>query len=169
MNPLLASFFATAGFFLSLIAISIAYRKDVHSLRLEETPHQYWTLILGINNDAACDTEVLSIGYFYSEGDVVWIDRACDYSTNKLVEFPMVINARSMRPLLFVAGRDVPKESEKFGYCVQLSTGRVYVLCKNVSFKTKCIMHFGSALSRITRGGVILSRFCPPRIPLRSY
>lgn len=170
MNPALTSAIAVGAFLVSLIALFFSLRKDAHHIRLEVTPLKYDAIALGINNDSACDADILSVGYFDSDGHVTWIARVGDYTTNKFVTYPISVRGRSMFPVSLVRGRDVPyEESASHGYCVQLATGRIYVLRGNVPVATALKMYFASLLSCISRGHYTLSGLTRVRLPHRDY
>lgn len=167
MNPMLSSTLAVGGFVISLIALFFSLRKDAHHIRLEITSLEHGALALGINNDSACDADVLSVGYFDSDGKVTWISQVGDYTTNKFINYPFSVRGRSMFPVLFVRGRDVPYKSSPHGYCIQLATGRIYVLRGNAPFGTASLMQLASFLSWVSRGAYTLPNIERVRLPNR--
>jgi hypothetical protein len=128
---------------------------------------EFDAIALGVNNDSACDGEVLSVGYFDATGKVTWIPKVGEYRTNKWVNYPILVKARSMFAISLVHGRDVPSKGKAFGYCVQLATGRIYVLKGTAPWSVALKLHFASLLSRLSGGryvGIGISRI---RLPSR--
>ena len=171
MTSLLTNTMAVGAFCISLIALFISYRKDGHHIRLEvtpqepATPHEMDVIVLGINNDSACSANILSVGHFNSLGHVTWIKRVGDCRTNKFVTYPFSVSGRSIFAVLLIRGRDVPYKRVTHGYCVQLATGRIYVLRGNVPLLTALKMHCASWLSRVSRGRFTLPGLSRPRLP----
>lgn len=167
MNSTLLVVYGTTAFLTGLAVFVFAFRKDVHSVRLEVTHADHGAVILGINNDSAVAFGVLSIGFISLNGQVKWIDRIGNYVTNLNVRPPIRIGERSLFTALFVAERDVPSSRIPHGYCVQLETGRFYVLRNTLPFRRSLPLFVGSLISRLTRG-----RWAPkikgPRLPLRD-
>ncbi|MDP1613192.1 MAG: hypothetical protein Q8M11_19215 [Sulfuritalea sp.] len=169
MNPVLTSTLAVGAFIVSVIALFFSLRKDAHHIRLEVTPLEFDGLALGINNDSACDSDVLSVGYFDSDGKVTWIAQVGDYATNKYVNYPISVRGRSIFPVLLVRGRDVPYETSPHGYCIQLATGRIYALRGNAPLGTALLMQWASLLSCISRGAYTLPSIERVRLPNKKY
>lgn len=152
MNPEPASILSIAALIISLVALFFTFRKDAHRIRLEVTPGEYWTVVLGVNNDSACDAEVLSVGYFDASGKVTWIPHVGEYRTNRWVDYPILVKARSLCVIPLIFGREIPSKDTAFGYCVQLATGRIYVLRGSAPFGTSFRFHLASLLSRLSGG-----------------
>lgn len=167
LNPVLTSFLAVAAFLISLVALHFTFRKDAHRIRLEVTPLEFDVIALGVNNDSACDADVLSVGYFDPTGKVTWIPQVGEYRTNKWVNYPIPIKARSMYAVSLVAGRDVPSKGRSFGYCVQLATGRIYVLQGTAPWGVTLKMHVASLLSRLSGGRYVTPGIGRVRLPTR--
>lgn len=167
MNTSLTSFLSIAAFLISLVALHFTFRKDAHRIRLEITQLEFDVVALGINNDSACDADVLSVGYFDTMGKVTWIPQVGEYRTNKWVNYPISVKARSMFAVSLVAGRDVPSKGKAFGYCVQLATGRIYVLQGTAPLKVALKMHFASLLSRLSGGRYVTLSVNRVRLPSR--
>ena len=167
MNPEPTSILSVAAFLISLLALFFTFRKDAHRIRLEVTPEEYWRVVLGINNDSACDAEVLSVGYFNALGDITWIPQVGEYRLNKRVNYPIQVKARSLLAIIFISGKDIPSEGKSFGYCVQLATGRIYVLRGSAPLATALKFHLASLISRLSGGRYALG-ISRVRLPSRS-
>lgn len=167
MNSALTSFLAVAAFLISLVALHFTFRKDAHRIRLEVTPLEFDVIVIGVNNDSACDADILSVGYFDSMGKVTWISQVSEYRTNKWVSYPISVKARSMYAVSLVAGRDVPSEGKSFGYCVQLATGRIYILRGTAPLRVALKLHFASLLSRLSGGRYVTPGVNRIRLPTR--
>lgn len=157
-----------AGFCLGAMALVIALRKDAHHIRLELTPVKYGGVVLGVNNDSSCEVGIIAVGHFGVSGRVAWVEMAADHVTNKFVHYPMRVAPRSLRAVLLVAPRDVPYFDTPHGYCIQLETGRLYVLRHGAPLFVSLRMHMTSLVSRLTRGA-----WCPgigrrPRLPTQT-
>lgn len=137
----------------SAIALTITYRKEAHRIRLELSRVKYGGRVLGINNDSGIDTEVRSIGYFRRFGEVTWLDGPVgNNTTNKFVDFPFVVKARSNFEVHLNGSRDIPDFDNAVGLCVQLATGRLYIFPQSVRPKDSLLMHLASWVSRISGG-----------------
>lgn len=146
------------------IALAITYRKEAHRIRLELSPAKYGGIVLGINNDSGIDASVRSIGYFHRFGQVTWITEGVgDHVINKRVDFPVPVKARSTFEAYLNTFHTIPKFSEAVGLCVQLDTGRLYVLTQQVPRYDAIKMHVASWISRVT-GGCYAPRIKRPRI-----
>ncbi|QFY77838.1 hypothetical protein DUD43_09155 [Alcaligenes faecalis] len=151
---------AIAAFFVSLvalvfsgIALAITYRKEAHRIRLELSPAKYGGVVLGINNDSGIDTSVRSIGYFHHFPKITWLTGTVgDYVINKNVKFPLPVNARSTFEVYLNTDRTIPNFGKAVGLCVQLDTGRFYVLPQKVARYDAIKMHVISWISRVTGG-----------------
>lgn len=152
MNSEPTSVLSIAAFIISLVALFFTFRKDAHRIRLEVTPGEYLTVVLGINNDSACDAEVLSVGYFDASGKVTWIPHVGEYRTNKGVDYPILVKARSLCVIALLLGREIPSEDTAFGYCVQLATGRLYILQGSAPAGAALKLHLASLISRLSGG-----------------
>ncbi|WP_164671841.1 hypothetical protein [Pectobacterium brasiliense] len=156
---------------LSSVAVFFTFRKDAHRIRLEEniTDENNFSccksIVLNINNDSSCDLFVLSVGYFYDSGDVKWIEQAGNYENGNWIKYPILVKARSTFYVLLLSERNIPKLNESFGYCVQLSTGRIYILQRSVSWRVSVRMHFSSLLSRISGGRYVMPGVKRVRFP----
>jgi len=135
------------------IALAITYRKEAHRIRLELSPEKYGGVVLGINNDSGIDTSARSIGYFRHFGEITWLTGTVgDYVTNKSVEFPFPVKARSTFEVYLNTFHRIPNFSKAVGLCVQLDTGRFYVLPQSVARIDAIKMHVVSWISRVTGG-----------------
>lgn len=135
------------------IALAITYRKEAHRIRLELSPEKYGGVVLGINNDSGIDISVRSIGYFRRFGEVMWLtDTVGDYVINKAVGFPFAVKARSTFEVYLNTFQTIPNFSKSVGLCVQLDTGRLYVLPHRVAPNDSIRMHLASWVSRVTGG-----------------
>lgn len=153
MIAIAALFVSVVALIFSGIALAITYRKEAHRIRLELSPAKYGGVVLGINNDSGIDTSVRSIGYFRHFGEVTWLtDTVGDYVINKMVEFPFPVKARSTFEVYLNTFQKVPNFSKAVGLCVQLDTGRFYVLPQRVARSDAMKMHIASWVSRVTGG-----------------
>lgn len=135
------------------VALTITYRKEAHRIRLELTPAKYSGVVLGINNDSGIDTSVRSIGYFRDFGKITWLtDTVGDNVTNQVVDVPFVVKARSTFEAYLNTSQKIPNFNETVGLCIQLDTGRIYVLPRRVAQHDSIRMHLVSWISRLTGG-----------------
>lgn len=132
------------------------------------TPVEHDCIVLGLNNDSACDADILSVGHFNRAGNVTWIRQVGNYQTNRVVPYPISVRARSMYPVMLIGGRDIPSGNRAFGYCVQLATGRIYVLRGTAPWGAAVKMHAASILSRLSGGRWVLSGINRVRVPPRN-
>ena len=165
MKSELPMFFSIVSFLSSMVALHFTFRKDAHRVRLEATPLEFDAVALGVNNDSGCEVQILSVGFFGISGKVTWVDRVGDYVTNRFVRFPVQVPPRSLYVATMIVGRDVPDYGRKYGYCVQLSTGRFYVLRNTAPMRVVAKMHVASLLSRITGGRYVPAGIDRPRLP----
>lgn len=124
--------------------------------------------MLGVNNDSAVPFGILSVGYFDSSGRVSWISRVGEYVSNKWIDYPIRVEPRSLRSILLVAPRDVPPKNQAHGYCVQLETGRLYVLQNSAPRLIWLRLQFASLASRLSRGAWVPGVAGLPRLPTRA-
>ncbi|WP_443112868.1 hypothetical protein [Herbaspirillum seropedicae] len=167
MYPALTNILALTAVVISLVSLHFTFRKDAHRIRLEVTPLKFDAIALGIKNDSACDADILAVGYFDSFGNITWLPQVGDYRTNQWVNYPISVKARSLYAVSMVAGRDVPSKEVLFGYCVQLATGRIYVLRGTTPWHVAIKMHFASLLSRISGGRYVIPSIKRVRLPTR--
>ena len=167
MYPVLTIALAVAAFLISLVALHFTFRKDAHRIRLEVTTLDSGNVVLGINNDSAFDADVLAVGYFDSVDEINWISRVGEYQTNKGVSYPISVEGRKLYAVVLVPGRDIPSKSWSFGYCVQLATGRIYVLRGTAPWQVAIKMHFASLLSRLSGGRYVTPGLNRVRLPTR--
>jgi hypothetical protein len=150
---------------ISLIALFFTFRRDAHRISLEVTPlWERWIEVIGINNDSSFPVGVLSVGYFESTSKVLWLSSVSCFAKNFDADFPIRIEARSLCTLQVAVARDVPNPSTARGYCVQLESGRIYVIRHTAPWRISLKFNFSSLISRITAG-----RIAPwveqPRLP----
>lgn len=160
-------FWTIASLFLATVALIFTFRKDAHHLRLDLTYIEFNGVVLGVNNDSSVPFGILSVGFFNSAGQIEWIRQVGDYITNKWVTYPVRVEARSLRSISLVAPRDVPHQNEPHGYCVQLETGRLYVLRNSAPTDVWLRLQFASFASRLSRGAWIPCVQNRPRLPTR--
>lgn len=161
-----SSLLSIASFFIAAIALILNFRKDVHHVRLEVVDIEYGSKVLGINNDSSVPFGVLSIGCFDSSGGITWIERVSDYSANQYAKYPIKVEPRSQRSILLLS-RNLPHENRLHGYCVQLETGRLYVLQNSAPTSVWLRWQFASLASRLSRGAWTPSIRNQPRLPSR--
>lgn len=157
-----------AAFLVSLTALFFTFRKDAHRVRLEVIQGEYGAIILGVNNDSACDTAVLSVGYFGAQGLVHWLPQVGNYATNTSVKYPIHIDARSLFAIQIIAGRHLPVQNQELGYCVQLATGRFFAVQSGAPLGVAVKMHVASLASRISAGRYVIGQIKRPRLPTRD-
>ena len=161
-------FLANAGFLSGAISLLFTFRKDAHHVRLDLTHVAYDGVVLGVNNDSAVPFGILSVGYFDSNGRVTWIDRVGDYVSNKSIDYPIRVEPRSLRAISLVAPRDVPRNDHAHGYCIQLETGRLYVLQNSAPIAVWLRLQLASLTSRLSRGAWAPGVASRPRLPTRA-
>jgi hypothetical protein len=165
-------FLPIIGSMTGVAAFLFTFRKDAHHVRLElqYDGHQKYVskAVLNINNDSACTFGVLSIGHFDEAGQITWLERVGKYATNRYVDYPIRIEPRSMCAILLVVGRDIPSPKTRTGVCLQLETGRVYVLRNRAPVLVWLRMYAGSIVSRLSRGGWSPGIASRPRVPSRD-
>lgn len=164
----MTTFLSLAAFCISLVSLHFTFRKDAQRIRLEVTPLEHNGVVLGLNNDSACDAEILSVGHFDPASEVTWIHQVGNYRTNAWVQYPISVKARSMYPVMLIAGRDIPSKNRTFGYCVQLATGRIYVLRGTAPWGATAKMQAASILSRLSGGRWVLPGINRVRLPSRN-
>lgn len=139
------------------VALAVVFRKEAHSIRLELTPIQHGDVVLGINNDGGIDASVRSVGYFRRTSQITWVtDSVGDYVANRSVKFPFVVKGRSTFETYLNSHAVSPNFHKNGGFCVQLDTGRLYVLTQRVHLRDSIHMHLASWASRLTRGDYAL-------------
>lgn len=151
---------AGAAFAVSIVALvfsgtalSITYRKEAHRIRLEFSPIDWGNVVLGINNDSGIDTSVRSIGYFRYFGEVAWATGGIgNNSTNKPVALPLLVKARSTYEVFLNPSRSNVDVDDEVGLCVQLDTGRLYVITQGMAGRDAIKMHCVSWISRLSGG-----------------
>lgn len=152
---------------IATFALFFALRKDAHHVRLELSAIDYLSLVLGVNNDSAVAFGILSIGYFQSPNHIEWIKIISDHNTNKFISYPIKIEPRSLFPIELCPYRNkIP--SDKFGVCVQLETGRVYILNNTLPLHKIIKLQISAFILRFSRG-----RYAPgmpprPRLPINT-
>ena len=153
MIPIAAFIISLVALVISAIALTITYRKDAHFVRLELLPGAYGMSILGIVNDSAFDTSVRSIGFFRRRGGVTWLGASFgDNATDQFVDCPFQVKGRSTFEAHINTHRDISNFNGKVGFCVQLDTGRLFVLTRAVGWSLRMRMHLASLVSRLTGG-----------------
>lgn len=165
MIPILIS---TAALLVSLTALFFTFRKDAHRVRLEINLGGPGVVIIGVNNDSACSASVLSVGYFGSEAKVHWLSHVGNYKSNSSVSYPICVDARSLLNIQIIGGQELPASYQQFGYCVQLATGRVFVVRGGAPGLISLQMHFASLISRITAGRWVPGYVTRPRLLTRD-
>jgi hypothetical protein len=166
VNPFWTILLAIIGCITGTISLIFSFRKDAHHIRLEVTYREHGVVVLGINNDSAVPFGILSIGYFRPNREITWITKVGNYATNKYVGYPIAVASRSLFLISLITSRDVPSRRELYGYCVQLETGRLYVIKNSAPFLPTTLLHITSLISRISRGSWVPG-VSAPRIPLR--
>lgn len=161
-------FFAVAGFLFGATSLLFTFRKDAHQVRLDLSDVEYDGVVLGVSNDSAVPFGILSVGYFDSNGQVVWISRVGEYVSNQWIDYPIRFDPRSLRSILLVEPRDVPLKSQAHGYCIQLETGRVYVLRNTAPAAVWLRLLLASFASRLSRGAWAPGVDSRPRLPSRA-
>jgi hypothetical protein len=158
--PLIASL----SLAIALTALLFSTRKDAHHVRLELSRLSAYSLVLGMNNDSAVAFGILSVGYFQSAKKIVWIERVGNHVTNKFVQYPIRVEARSLLALELAPWRN-NIHSEKFGICVQLETGRIYILKNTLTLRESIKLQIAASVSRLTRGKYAPGMPSRPRLP----
>lgn len=161
-------FLAVAGFLSGATSLLFTFRKDAHHVRLDLSYVAYDGVVLGVNNDSAVPFGILSVGYFDSRGRVTWISQVGEYVSNQWIDYPIRVEPRSLRSILLVAPRDVPLKDQAHGYCVQLETGRLYVLQNSAPKAIWLRLQLASLASRFSRGAWAPGVASRPRLPTRT-
>ena len=157
MSSDLQSFLTISAFAVSLLALTFTFLKDSHRIRLEVLTAVNGNVILNINNDASFETTVISIGYVTACGTKHWFsDGVLCHHTNQGQDFPLRISARSMFDASLHVARHELLRASKLGLCVQLATGRVYIVLNRLPVRVALACHAGSLVSRLSAG-----RFAP--------
>ena len=161
-------FLAVAGFLSGATSLLFTFRKDALHIRLDLSDVEYDGVVLGVNNESGVPFCILSVGCFDSSGQVTWISRVGEYVSNQYIDYPIRVEPRSLRSILLIAPRDVPQKSQAHGYCVQLETGRIYVL-RNTAPTAVCLrLQLASLASRLSRGAWAPGVASRPRLPTRA-
>jgi hypothetical protein len=161
----LTLFSALIALAFSLISLFFTFRKDAHRIRLEVTPlWKQWIEVIGVNNDSSFPVGVLTVGYFEEDGLVVWFPGASDYSKNCPISLPVRVEARSLFALQIICSNHLVSPNSPHGYCIQLESGRIYVIQHTATIRMTWRLYLTSLISRITAGSYApwLSR---PRLP----
>jgi len=149
----------------SSIALFFTFRKDAHRVSLEVTPlWEQWIDVLGVSNDSSFAVGVLSVGLFDSNAEVTWISVG-SFVQNRHASYPIRIEPRSLCPLQVLVVDHFGHHKAPHGYCVQLESGRVYVIKHTAPHLPTLKLQISSIVSRLTAG-----RFAPwlvcPRLPV---
>lgn len=158
---------AIAGFLFGAISLLFTFRKDAHHVRLELSHVDFDAVVLGVNNDSSVPFGILSVGTFDSSGQVRWTSSVGDYISNEWLDYPIRVEPRTLRSISMVAPRDVPYKDQAHGYCVQLETGRLYVLQNTSTNGVWLRLQIASFASRLSRGAWVPSVADRPRLPTR--
>ena len=143
-----------AALAISVVALFFTFRKDAHRIAITKSQDKYQGIVLRVSNDSSFSVGVWGVGYFTESGAVTWIERVGNHQTNKFVSYPVRIEARAAFPFIVVSGREVPESSVPHGYCIQLESGRTFVLRGSAPAMVAMKMHLRSLLSRVTAGSV---------------
>lgn len=148
----------------SSIALFFTFRKDAHRISLEVNPMwEQFIDVIGVNNDSSFPVGVLSVGHINQDGDVTWVPVG-DFVQNKSAPYPIRIEPRSLRTLHVMVVRLFNNQKSPHGYCVQLESGRIYVVQHTASLKTIFKFYVSSLLSRLSAGRYV-PWLTPPRLP----
>lgn len=148
----------------SSVALFFTFRKDAHRISLEVTPlWEQWIDVLGVSNDSSFAVGVLSVGYFNSRGCVTWLPVG-SFVENRTAKYPIRIEPRSLCTLQVLVVNHFENHKSPHGYCVQLESGRVYVIQHTASFLPTLKLQIASLVSRLSAGRLVpwLER---PRLP----
>lgn len=148
----------------STIALFFTFRKDAHRVSLEVTPlWEQWIDVLGVSNDSSFSVGVLSVGHFNLQGHVTWLPVG-SFVENRSVKYPIRIETRSLCSLQVLVVNHIGNHKAPHGYCVQLESGRVYVIQHTAPVLPTLKLRLASLASRLSAG-----RFVPwlvlPRLP----
>lgn len=160
--PLITSF----GVAIAVISFLFNLRKDAHHVRLELSKVSDLQLVLGINNDSSVPFNILSVGYMKSSHHVEWLGTTANYHTDKFVECPIKVEARSLFPLDLCPYRN-KMPHDKFGMCIQLETGRVYILRHELPLHSFLQIRIAALISRLSRGKFFPGMPPRPRLPAK--
>jgi hypothetical protein len=147
---------------ISAIALFFTFRKDAHRISITKTEAKYDAVILRVSNDSSFSVGIWGVGSFTENGVIKWIENVGDYKTNKFASYPIRVEAHSAFSIVVIAGREIPS-SVPHGYCVQLESGRTFVLPSTVPIPATIKMHLRSLLSRISAGSLGFPKFHPIR------
>jgi hypothetical protein len=148
----------------SSTALFFTFRKDAHRISLEVTPlWEQWIDVLGVSNDSSFPVGILSVAHFDETGRVKWLSVG-DYVKNQWAQYPIRIEPRSLASLQVLVVKHIGDHQRPHGYCVQLESGRVFIVKHTAPFWPTWKLHFASVLSRLSAGRIApwLSR---PRLP----
>lgn len=157
-------FIASLSLAIAIVALLFSTRKEAHHVRLELSKPNNYSLVLGVNNDSAVAFGILSVGHFQSAEKIEWIEKIGSYTTNKFIDYPIRVDARSLLALELSPWRN-NTHNKKFGICVQLETGRIYILNNTLSFRESIKPQVSAFISRLTRGKFAPGISIRPRLP----
>lgn len=138
---------STIALISSLISLYFTFKKDGHSIQLKFNPQRkIYRDYISITNCATAPIQIRSIGIIDEYLDIVWSEKCGDADTNKFVSFPHVIQGRTT----FEASVRISEKN--YGYCIQLSCGRTFVIQGSLGFINYLNVWLKSLISRVTSG-----------------
>lgn len=148
----------------SSAALFFTFRKDAHRIFLEVTPlWEQWFDVIGVSNDSSFPVGILSVGYIDSKGRVTWLSVGC-FAENKHAKYPIRVEARSLYTLQVNVVKHFNNHSAPHGYCVQLESGRLYVIRHTVPIGSVTKLQLASLISRLSAGKIV-PWLTSPRLP----
>ena len=162
--PYLMPFIASLSLVIAAIALIFSTRKEAHHVRLELSRINQYSLVLGVNNDSAVAFGILSIGCFKNSEKIEWIEKIGSHVTNKFIDYPIRVEARSLLTLELSPWRN-NIHSDNFGVCVQLETERIYILRNTLPCRAALKLQASAFFSRVTRGKFAPGMPTRPRLP----
>jgi hypothetical protein len=155
------------------LAITVAnilfnLRKDAHHVRLELSEIDHIQTVLGINNDSSVPFGILSVGYMQSSNRIEWIEYIGNHYTNKLINYPVKVEARSLFTVDLCPYRNkIPHNG--YGVCIQLETGRIYILKHELPLYEYIKIRIAASISRFSRGKFFPGMPQRPRLPNKPF
>ena len=149
----------------SSIALFFTFRKDAHRVSLEVTPLWGQCIdVLGVSNDSSFAVGVLSVGLFDSHANVTWISVG-SFVQNRHASYPIRIEPRSLYLLQVLVVNHFGNHKAPHGYCVQLESGRIYVIKHTAPLLPTLKLQIASMVSRLSAGRFVPWLVCP-RLPM---
>ncbi len=147
MESELTLIISSLSMLMSGVAIFITFRKDAHRMKLHLINGNYNDKIT-IHNDSQAKVQLQAVGVIDSSSEIVWRKGCYNSITNTEVTFPTIIEGRTA----FTASLRQPDKMDEYAYCIQLSSGRTYVVNSSLNQSVYTRLVFRSIISQLSAG-----------------